>query len=85
MSLCTVTKPSVAPSVSTNIEEMRQGFHTISGGEYAQKLYRLFGKKRVMQELDSFLSHNFFARTGGGIGVTRMISAMQKQAELVKA
>jgi aspartyl/asparaginyl-tRNA synthetase len=70
---------------STNIEEMRQGFHTISGGEYAQKLYKLFGKKRVMQELDSFLSHNFFARTGGGIGVTRMISAMQKQAELVKA
>jgi len=70
---------------STSATEMREGFHTISSGEYAQKLYKLFGKKRVMQELDNFLSHNFFARTGGGIGVTRMISAMQKQAELVKA
>lgn len=68
---------------STSIDEMREGFHTISGGEYAQKLFRLFGKKRVLKELDTFLSHNFFPRTGGGIGVTRMISAMKKQAELV--
>lgn len=68
---------------STSADEMREGFHTISGGEYAQKLFRLFGKKRVLQELDTFLSHNFFPRTGGGIGVTRMINAMKKQAELV--
>ncbi len=68
---------------STSVDEMREGFHTISGGEYAQKLFRLFGKKRVLQELDTFLSHNFFPRTGGGIGVTRMINAMKKQAELV--
>jgi len=65
---------------STDVNEMREGFYTISGGEYAKKLFRLFGKKRVTQELDNFLSHNFFARTGGGIGVTRMISALQKQA-----
>ncbi|HSX33098.1 MAG TPA: amino acid--tRNA ligase-related protein [Candidatus Saccharimonadales bacterium] len=69
---------------STNVDEMRQEFHTISGGEYAAKLFKLFGKKRVLAELDNFLSLNFFPRTGGGIGVTRMINAMHKQAELAK-
>ena len=66
---------------STNVDEMRDSFHTISGGDYAKKLFRLFGKKRVMQELDNFLELKFFPRTGGGIGVTRMINAMKKQAE----
>lgn len=70
---------------STDVEEMRQGFHTISGGEYAQKLFRLFGKKRVLNELENFLAFKFFPRTGGGIGMTRMINAMKKQAELVEA
>lgn len=70
---------------STNVDEMRREFHAISGGEYAKKLFGLFGKKRVLQELDDFLSHKFFPRTGGGIGVTRMINAMHKQAELAKA
>lgn len=65
---------------STNVDEMRHEFHTISGGEYAKKLFRLFGRRRVTQELNNFLSLNFFPRTGGGIGVTRMISAMDKQA-----
>jgi len=64
---------------STNVDEMRREFHTISGGEYAGKLFRLFGKQRVLHELDNFLDHNFFPRTGGGIGVTRMISALQRQ------
>ncbi len=65
---------------STNIDEMRQEFNTISGGAYAQKLYNLFGKKRVVRELEDFLSHQFFPRTGGGIGMTRMINALKKQA-----
>lgn len=63
---------------STNADEMREEFHTISGGEYAKKLFKLFGKKRVLNELDNFLSFNFFPRTGGGIGVTRMINAAQQ-------
>ncbi len=69
---------------STNVGEMRHEFHTISSGAYAQKLFKLFGKKRVLHELDNFLALNFFPRTGGGIGVTRMINAMHKQTELVK-
>jgi len=67
---------------STSPEEMREEFHTISGGEYAKKLFKLFGKKRVLRELEDFLSLNFFPRAGGGIGITRMINAVKKQAEL---
>lgn len=65
---------------STDVDEMRQEFHTISGGEYAKKLFKLFGKRRVLNELEGFLSHNFFPRTGGGIGVTRMINAIKQRA-----
>jgi len=36
----------------------------------------LFGKDRVEAELEEFLKFDFFPRTGGGIGMTRMISAL---------
>ena len=61
-----------------DIDEMREQFHTISDGGYANLLYELFGKERVLKELDEFLSHDFFPRFGGGIGITRMISGMKK-------
>lgn len=63
---------------STNVDEMREEFHTISGGGYAKLLYDLFGKERVEKELDEFLSLKFFPRVGGGIGMTRMIMAYKK-------
>ena len=63
---------------STNKDEMKEQFHSISDGGYAQLLYDKFGKKRVEKELDEFLSFNFFPRFGGGIGMTRMISAANK-------
>ncbi len=63
---------------STNVEEMREEFHTISDGGYAQLLYDLFGKERVQKELDEFLSLKFFPRVGGGIGMTRMVMAYKK-------
>ena len=62
---------------STNVEEMSREFHTISDGEYANLLYELFGKERVEEELDEFLSYDFFPRFGGGIGMTRLISALK--------
>ncbi len=62
---------------SCNPDEMRECFKTIEDGAYAQKLYDLFGQERVDAELEEFLSHDFFPRSGGGIGVTRMIRAMQ--------
>ncbi len=63
---------------SSNKEEMREQFGTISEGGYARKLYELFGKKRVQKELDEFLSLDFFPRFGGGIGVTRLMDAFKK-------
>ncbi len=61
---------------SCNKEEMWELFHTISDGEYAGLLYRLFGKERVQKELKEFLSYDFFPRCGGGIGVGRLIRAL---------
>ena len=65
-----------------DVDMMREQFHTISDGGYSRLLYNLFGKDRVLKELDEFLQHDFIPRFGGGIGVTRMISAMKK-AELI--
>lgn len=62
---------------SSNIEEMRKMFYTISNGQYADILFNKFTKERVEKELDEFLSHNFIDRCGGGIGVTRMMRAMK--------
>lgn len=69
---------------STSPEEMRDLFHTISNGMYANTLYAQFGKERVEAELEVFLKHTFIPRCGGGIGVTRMIRAM-KLAGLISA
>ena len=63
---------------STNPEEMKELFHTISDGQYKDILYSNFSKERVEKELDAFLEHDFFERFGGGIGVTRMIRAMER-------
>jgi len=62
---------------STNPEDMRNTFLTISDGEYAKMLYNNFGEERVNNELEEFLKLDFFPRSGGGIGVTRMIRALK--------
>jgi aspartyl/asparaginyl-tRNA synthetase len=64
---------------SCNVEDMKSRFATISGGEYAQILYDKFGRERVDGEMDEFLKHNFIVRSGGGIGVTRLISSLLKE------
>ena len=56
---------------------MREMYRTISDGEYSQLLYDKFTKERVDAELEKFLEFDFFQRSGGGIGVTRMIRAME--------
>ena len=70
---------------SSNKNEMRDQFHTISSGMYAQTLYDKFGKERVEKELDEFLSFDFFPRFGGGIGMTRMIRALREHGILERA
>ena len=61
---------------STDKDQMRNTFYTISDGQYAQLIIDLFGKERVEKELEEFLSFDFFPRSGGGIGVQRLISAL---------
>ena len=73
----------IVAQMADDIDEMREQFHTISEGGYADLLYNLFGKERVLKELDEFLAHDFMPRFGGGIGVTRMISGMKKAGLLV--
>ena len=63
---------------STDIDQMRDTFHTITDGAYSNLLYELFGKDRVEAELEEFLKFDFFPRVGGGIGMTRMIAALDK-------
>ena len=62
---------------STDKEQMRETFYTISDGGYAQLIIDKFGKERVEKELEEFLSFDFFPRSGGGIGMTRIISALE--------
>jgi aspartyl/asparaginyl-tRNA synthetase len=63
---------------STDVNEMRKQFYSISEGKYADILFSNFSKERVQRELEEFLNFDFFDRSGGGIGVTRLISAMKK-------
>lgn len=62
---------------SSNKDEMREQFYTISEGGYSGKLFDLFTKERVEKELNEFLDFDFFERSGGGIGMTRLIRAMK--------
>lgn len=62
---------------SSDPEEMRKLFYSISDGMYADILFAQFGRERVKRELDEFLSLNFFPRFGGGIGLTRMMRALK--------
>lgn len=62
---------------SSNVEEMRDNFYTISDGQYAKLLFSAFGEERVKKELDEYLSLPMFSRFGGGIGITRMARAMK--------
>ena len=62
---------------STDKDQMRNTFYTISDGQYAQLIIDLFGKERVEKELEKFLDFDFFPRSGGGIGMQRLISALK--------
>ena len=58
---------------------MRKRFNTISDGGYKDKLYELFGSSRTNDELDEYFMFDFFKRSGGGIGVTRLIRSMKME------
>lgn len=63
---------------SSDANEMRKAFHEIGEGGYAKLLFDLFGCSRVEKELEDFLSLDFVPRYGGGIGLTRLISSLER-------
>lgn len=67
---------------SSDPEQMHESFYTISDGMYADILFSRFGKQRVEEELDRFLSNDFFPRFGGGIGITRLIRGLKHLGKL---
>lgn len=67
---------------SCNPDEMRQNFYAVSNGQYAQKLFSLFGQERVEKELGQYLNLPMTPRFGAGIGVTRIIRALKKEGIL---
>jgi aspartyl/asparaginyl-tRNA synthetase len=72
---------------SCNVNEMREMFYTIEDGKYSEKLFELFGKERVEEELEEFLKHDFIPRVGCGIGFSRLLRAYelnQKVLEVVE-
>ena len=62
---------------SCDVEMMRDTFHSITDGEYSKLLYKLFSQERVEAELEKFLEFDFFPRVGGGIGLTRLLRAVE--------
>ena len=62
---------------STNVDEMKNNFLSISDGEYSKLLFDKFSEERVMKELEDYLSLEMFPRFGGGMGVTRLARAMK--------
>ena len=61
----------------TNKQIMLDRFTTISEGKYKEKIVSLFGEQRTMAEMKDYLDFDFFKRSGGGIGVTRLIRSMK--------
>lgn len=62
----------------TDPNKMRDRFFEISGGDYKRLLMKLFGRARVMEELDEYLALPMTPRYGAGIGITRLARAVRK-------
>jgi len=61
---------------------MLERFRTISDGKYKEKIVELFGETRTMEEMNDYLNFEFFPRSGGGIGMTRLIRSMKMEGLL---
>lgn len=62
---------------SCDVRQMKETFFSLEGNKYSEKLFELFGHDRVIEELNEFLANKFIPRVGGGIGITRLIRAME--------
>lgn len=62
---------------SCDIKQMKNSFLTISDGEYSKLLFDEYGKDRVLNELDEYLSLPMIPRWGFGMGIDRLLRAMK--------
>lgn len=70
---------------SCNVKQMKHDFETISNGMYAKTLYSKIDKESVESELEDYLSLenlHHLVRSGGGIGLTRLIKGMETEGLL---
>jgi aspartyl/asparaginyl-tRNA synthetase len=67
---------------SCDVADMRNRFATIMEGSYAETIYNKFGRERVDAEMDEFMNSAFITRSGGGIGLTRLIRSMESEGLL---
>lgn len=70
---------------SSSPSDMRRNFYHVSNGQYAGKLFELFGRERVEQELEAYLALPMRPRFGAGIGVTRLIRALKYEGVIKSA
>jgi len=66
----------------TDKQIMWNRFHTICNGAYKEKLFSLFGEERTIKEIRDYLNFDFITRSGGGIGMTRLIRSMKMEGLL---
>lgn len=62
-----------------DVDTMYNTFMTISEGKYKDRIFELFGTDRPLNELKDFLKLNFFVRSGGGIGVHRLVKSLKEE------
>jgi len=67
---------------SCDTAEMRNNFYRVSNGQYAERLFGLFGRERVETELNRYLGLPMVPRFGAGIGITRIVRALKKEGIL---
>jgi len=70
---------------SCDTNEMRANFYRVSLGQYAERLFGLFGQERVETELSRYLALPMVPRFGAGIGITRIVRALKKEGILQEA
>ena len=59
-----------------NSKKIKENFY--KDKDYSSILFKKFGKEKVEKELNTFLRLPFIDRVGGGIGISRLIKALQK-------
>jgi len=67
---------------AVDVDQMREDFSKFKDGQYREFLIEEFGKMRVMEEIENYLSQDFIERCSGSIGITRLQQGLIKEGIL---